>query len=115
MFTNTVASKRSACMGSPAFFAGNCYFLTRHLWGLYNSGPFMHNGPFSSMREAIEHHNGEALASHRAFDALGSSAQDDLMEFLKSLQVLPPGSKSLVVDENGRPKPWPPPADSPHL
>lgn len=94
--------------GSPAFFAGNCYFLTRHLWGLYNSGPFMHNGLFSTMREAVERHNGEALASHRAFDALDASAQDDLIEFLKSLQVLPPGAKSLVVDENGQPKHWPP-------
>jgi len=27
---------------------------------------------------------------------------------LKSLQVLPPGSKSLVVDERGNPKNWPP-------
>lgn len=94
--------------GSPAFFAGNCYFLTRHLWGLYNSGPFMHNGLFSTMRQAVEHHNGEALASHRAFDALDASSRDDLIEFLKTLQVLPPGAKSLVVDENGQPKHWPP-------
>lgn len=94
--------------GSAAFFAGNCFFLTRHLWGLYNSGPFMHNGLFSTMREAIEHHNGEALASHRAFDALDASGQDDLIEFLKSLQVLPPDAKSLVIDENGQPKHLPP-------
>ncbi|MGH9734952.1 MAG: di-heme oxidoredictase family protein [Candidatus Acidiferrales bacterium] len=94
--------------GSPAFFGGNCYFLTRHLWGLYNSGPFMHNGLFSTMRDAIEHHNGEALASHRAFDALDSSAQDDLIEFLKSFQVLPAGAKSLVIDENGQSRHWPP-------
>jgi len=67
------------------------------------------------MREAIEHHNGEALASHRSFDALDASAQDDLIEFLKTLQVLPPSAKSLVVDENGQPKRWPPPSDSPHL
>lgn len=75
--------------GSAAFFAGNCFFLTRHLWGLYNSGPFMHNGDFSTMREAIEHHNGEATASHTAFDALAPSAKDDLIEFLKSLRHLP--------------------------
>lgn len=30
------------------------------------------------------------------------------IEFLKSLQVLPSGSRSLVVDEHGHPKPWPP-------
>jgi hypothetical protein len=31
---------------------------------------------------------------------------------LKSLQVLPQGSKSLVVDERGNPKHWPPSAES---
>jgi len=42
---------------------------------------------------------------------LSPGQQNDLIEFLKSLQVLPPGSKSLVVDEHGSPKSWPP-ADS---
>lgn len=69
----------------------------------------MHNGDFSTMREAIEHHNGEALASHRAFDDLTASAQNDLIEFLKTLQVLPANAQSLVVDENGQPKHWPVP------
>lgn len=39
-------------------------------------------------------------------DALSPGQQDALVEFLKSLQVLPPGSRSLVVDENGSPKRW---------
>ena len=90
--------------GSPAFLGGNCFFLTRHLWGLYNSGPFMHHGKFSTIREAVEHHNGEALASHQAFDALSTSGKDDIIEFLKSLQVLPANARSLVVDDNGQPK-----------
>lgn len=90
--------------GSAAFIAGNRRFLTRHLWGLYNSGPFMHHGKFTTMREAIENHNGEALASHQAFDALSPSDRDDIIEFLKTLQVLPEGAKSLVVDQRGHPK-----------
>jgi hypothetical protein len=36
------------------------------------------------------------------------NAGDAIIEFLKTLQVLPPGTHSLVVDESGRPKPWPP-------
>lgn len=40
----------------------------------------------------------------RAFNGLPAGQQDDVIEFLKSLQVLPPGSKSLVVDENGNPR-----------
>jgi hypothetical protein len=95
--------------GSPAFFAGNCKFITRKLWGFYNQGgAFMHHGKFTTAREAVEAHNGEALAQRRAFDTLPPNQQNDLIEFLKSLQILPPGSKSLVVDEQGNPKPWPP-------
>ena len=94
--------------GSPAFFAGNCKFITRKLWGFYNQGgAFMHHGKFTTAREAVEAHNGEALSQRLAFDALPPDLQNDLIEFLKSLQVLPPGSKSLVVDEHGNPKDWP--------
>lgn len=94
--------------GSSGFVAGNTKFLTRHLWGLYNSGPFMHHGKFSRMREAIENHNGEAIASRQAFDGLSPTERDEVIEFLKSLQVLAPDAKSLVVDEKGHPKVWPP-------
>jgi hypothetical protein len=99
--------------GSPAFFAGNCKFITRKLWGFYNQGgAFMHHGKFTTAREAVKAHNGEALSQRVAFDALRPDLQNDLIEFLKSLQVLPPDSQSLVVDEHGKPKRWPPSADS---
>jgi CxxC motif-containing protein (DUF1111 family) len=95
--------------GSPGFFAGNCKFITRKLWGFYNQGgAFMHHGQFTTAREAVEAHNGEALAQRQAFDALPSVQQDALIEFLRSLRVLPPGSKSLIVDDHGNPKNWPP-------
>jgi hypothetical protein len=98
--------------GSPAFFAGNCKFITRKLWGFYNQGgAFMHHGKFTTAREAVEAHSGEALSQRLAFDALPTGLQNDLIEFLKSLQVLPPDSQSLVIDEHGKPKRWPPSAD----
>lgn len=94
---------------SSGFFAGNCKFITRKLWGFYNQGgAFMHHGKFTTAREAVEAHDGEAFSQRLAFDALLPDRQNDLIEFLKSLQVLPPGSKSLVVDEQGKPKRWPP-------
>jgi hypothetical protein len=100
--------------GSPGFFAGNCKFITRKLWGFYNQGgAFMHHGKFTTAREAVEAHNGEALAQRKAFDALPADVQNDLIEFLKSLQVLPPGSKSPVIDDHGNPKDWPPSAEAP--
>jgi Di-haem oxidoreductase, putative peroxidase len=99
--------------GTPGFFAGNCKFITRKLWGFYNQGgAFMHHGKFTTAREAVEAHDGEAKSQRMAFDALPPDLQNDLIEFLKSLQVLPPGAKSLVVDEHGNPKRWPPSEDS---
>jgi hypothetical protein len=88
--------------GSPGFFAGNQKFITRKLWGLANAWPFGHAGKFTTMREAINlGHNGEATASRQAFQALSSPQQDEVVEFLKSLQFLPPGTQCLVVDEHG--------------
>jgi hypothetical protein len=97
--------------GSPGFFVGNCRFITRKLWGFYNQGgAFMHHGKFTTAREAVEAHSGEALSERLAFDALPPHLQNALIEFLKSLQVLPAGSNSLVVDEQGNPKDLPPSA-----
>lgn len=94
--------------GSPGFFNGNCKFITRKLWGFYNQGgAFMHHGKFTTAREAVEAHNGEAIAQRKAFDALPVERRNELIEFLKSLQVLPSNAKSVVVDENGNPKRWP--------
>ena len=86
--------------GSAGFFAGNQSFLTRKLWGLYNQGPFGHAGKFTTMREAINlGHNGEATATRLAFQSLPPAKQDAVIEFLKSLQVLPPRTRCRVVDE----------------
>jgi len=41
-----------------------------------------------------------------AFDALPAFERDSIIEFLKSLQVLPPGTNVLAVDERGRPRSW---------
>ena len=94
---------------NPKFFAGNCKFITRKLWGFYNQGgAFMHHGKFTTAREAVEAHNGEAATEQQNFDNLTPDEKNDVIEFLKSLQILPSGSESLVVDEHGRPKHWPP-------
>ena len=60
------------------------------------------------MRQAVLAHAGEAQAARDAFQALSKYEQDSVIEFLKTLQVLPPGTKHLVVDENGHEKKWPP-------
>jgi hypothetical protein len=93
---------------AKAFTGGNCRFLTKRLWGAANEPPYFHHGLFTTLRRSVLAHAGEALESRKAFDALSPDAQDALIEFLKTLQVLPPGTKSRVVDENFRAREWPP-------
>lgn len=95
--------------GSPAFLGGNSRFLTKKLWGAANERPYFHHGKFTTLREATLAHRGEANASRAAFVALRKRDQDKVIEFLKSLQVLPPGTKAAVVDEDRNEKSgWPP-------
>lgn len=95
---------------AKAFTGGNCRFLTKRLWGAANEPPFFHHGLFTTLRRSVLAHAGEALASRQAFEALTPADQDGVIEFLKSLQVLPPGTKARVVDENFRARQWPPTA-----
>lgn len=92
---------------SPKFREGNRRFLTKRLWGAANEPPFFHHGLFTTMRRSIEAHAGEALESRNAFEALLDYDKNSVIEFLKTLQVLPPGTKERIVDENFKPREWP--------
>lgn len=105
---NAEACDMNQPIGSPGFFAGNRKFITRKLWGVANEPPYFHHGQFTTLREAILAHAGEALASRQGFTALSTDEQNGIIEFLKTLQVLPPGTKHRIVDENYRHRTWPP-------
>lgn len=90
---------------SPRFGQGNRRFLTKRLWGAANEPPYFHHGLFTTLRQSVLAHNGEAVDSRKAFQSSPAYAQDALIEFLKSMQVLPPGTPYLVVDEYFQPKP----------
>ncbi|MBC7926425.1 MAG: thiol oxidoreductase [Bryobacteraceae bacterium] len=90
------------------FYQGNRRFLTKRLWGAANEPPYFHHGLFTTMREAVLNHFSEADDSRKQFIAATPYEQDSLIEFLKSLQVLPPGTRSTIVDENDQPRAWPP-------
>lgn len=92
---------------SEKFHRGNKKFLTKRLWGAANEPPYFHHGLFTTLREAVLAHGGEAKESRVAFQNLEEYEQDSLIEFLKSLQVLPPGTQHLVVDEKYQKKSWP--------
>jgi len=65
-------------------------FLTRPLWGVADTGPWLHDGRATTLREAIELHAGdgsEANPSIAQFHALTPADQDALLAFLRSLRV----------------------------
>ena len=93
---------------TSGFFKGNEQFITKKLWGAASEPPFFHHGQFTTLRQAVVSHAGEALASRNAYVGLPAAEQDAVIEFLKTLQVLRPGTEQLIVDEHGRPKVWPP-------
>jgi hypothetical protein len=92
--------------GSLNFFKGNGRFVTRKLWGAANEPPYFHHGMYTTLREAVLAHGGEAARSRAAFKALSDDDRDAVIEFLKSLQVLPPNTPTAVVDERGRSRSW---------
>lgn len=94
--------------GSDGFFAGNRRFLTRRLWDIGSKPNHYHHGRYTTIRESILAHAGEATAAERGFAGLSVYDQGSIIEFLKSLKVLPPGTRALAVDEDGNPVQWPP-------
>jgi hypothetical protein len=90
------------------FFEGNNRFLTKRLWGRANQPPYFHHGLFTTLRQAVLAHYGEANETRTAFCGASEYDQDSLIEFLKSLQVLPPGTPAAIVDEKFQAREWPP-------
>src|SRR6185369_17518396 len=65
---------------SPKFSDGNRRFLTKRLWGAANEPPYFHHGLFTTMRQAILAHNGEAVAERTAFQNLTAHERDCVIE-----------------------------------
>lgn len=64
---------------------GRQRWLTRPLWGLAESPPYLHDGRAATIPDAIRAHGGEAAAQQAAFVALPPEGQADLHIFLLSL------------------------------
>lgn len=64
---------------------GKSVFLTRTLWGVGSTGPYLHDGRAASLTEAILEHGGEALAARNAFASDSTTAQQHLVAFLNNL------------------------------
>lgn len=64
-------------------------FLTRKLWDAGNTDPYGHRGDLTTLTEAIHFHGGEARAERDSYFALAQDDQDAVIEFLKTLVVVP--------------------------
>jgi hypothetical protein len=85
----------------PVLIAAN-EFLTPELWGVGNTGPWLHDGRASILREAIMWHGeddppavgdpdrSEAQEARDAFGALGADDQEAVLTFLRSLRTFQP-------------------------
>jgi hypothetical protein len=83
---------------------GTEFFITRKLWDVGNSAPYGHRGDLTTITEAIMYHGGEGRESRDNFAALPTGEQASIVQFLKTLQVLPPGSPSVIMEDSGNTK-----------
>jgi hypothetical protein len=78
-------------------------FLTRKLWDIGSAAAFGHRGDLSTITEAIEHHAGEARPSLTKYLNLSAYERAAIVEFLKTLQILPPGSPLIIEEHSSGP------------
>jgi mono/diheme cytochrome c family protein len=64
---------------------GASVWMTRNLWGVGSTAPYLHDGRATTLTEAILEHGGDAAASRSAFVALAQSSQQDLLAYLNNL------------------------------
>lgn len=64
---------------------GASVWMTRNLWGVGTTAPYLHDGRATTLTEAILEHGGEAANAKNAFVALALGSQQDLIAFLNSL------------------------------
>ncbi len=64
---------------------GASVFITKPIWGIGSTAPYLHDGRAPTLTAAILAHGGEALASRNSFAAMSSANQANLVEFLKNL------------------------------
>lgn len=77
-------------------------FLTRKLWDAGNTAPYGHRGDLTTIAEAVLRHAGEARPQRERFAALNKQEQDEIVEFLKQLRILPNGSPREITESELR-------------
>jgi hypothetical protein len=91
LFSDLKRHDMGEALASPAA-QGNIparMFLTRSLWGLAETAPYLHDGRAPTVQDAIVLHGGEAAKARDAYLALDESARASVRVFLASLSRAP--------------------------
>jgi CxxC motif-containing protein (DUF1111 family) len=64
---------------------GPSVWLTRPLWGVGSTDPYLHDGRATTLDEAILAHGGEAAAARAAYGALGEAERVQIIAFLENM------------------------------
>lgn len=64
---------------------GHSMFLTKELWGVGSTAPYMHDGRATTLDEAIQLHGGESAQSRSAYQNLTSTEQRAVIAFMRNL------------------------------
>ena len=76
---------------------GPAMFLTRNLWGVGSSAPYLHDGRATTLTEAILEHGGEAQSSRNQFAGLSRNDQRALIAFLSNLVLFKMEDGEVVI------------------
>jgi len=63
-------------------------WMTKELWGVGSTAPYLHDGRATTLTEAILAHGGEGRLSRNRFRFLSQSNQSDVINFLNSLVLI---------------------------
>lgn len=78
---------------------GPSVWRTRELWGVGSTGPWLHDGRATTLKEAILFHGGEAQESRDKFAALGRRDQASITKFLQNLVLFKAAEEEEAAEE----------------
>jgi hypothetical protein len=76
---------------------GPATFMTRTLWGVGSTAPYLHDGRATTLTEAILEHGGEAAPSRAAFLGRAHVDQEALIAFLDNLVLFKMSADQVIV------------------
>ena len=74
--------------------AGASVWMTKELWGVGATAPYLHDGRATTLTEAIAFHGGESQASANNFFALSNADQLRVIAFLNDMTIFLPARRS---------------------